>query len=47
MYDPPAQGLLVDWQMPVFPGGAQVVAEEDEEEEEEEGQHWLLVSPGQ
>lgn len=40
----------MDWQMPVFPGGAQVVAEEDEEEEEEEeeeGQHWLLVSPGQ
>ena len=47
MYAPPSQVLLVSWQRPVLPGGAQVVGGEEEEEVVEEGQHWTLESPGQ
>ena len=48
MYAPPGQVWLVDWHIPVFPGGVQVMDEEEVGEEvDSSGQHLMLESPGQ
>ena len=51
MYEPPAQVMLVDWQMPVLPGGLQVCPVVallfDATAVVASGQHLILESPEQ